>query len=96
MSSTKITILIAIVASAITVMMLSSFSSTPSNTPKKETAFDRIMRTGRTPSRPIRIAPSILSADFGRLAAEIYAQSGVYVTAQSIRSWVLAADRAAS
>lgn len=33
---------------------------------------------------------------FGRLAAEIYAQSGVYVTAQSIRSWVLAADLAAS
>ena len=27
---------------------------------------------------------------------EIYTQSGVYVTAQSIRSWVLAADRAAS
>ncbi len=46
MSSTKITILIAIIASVITVIMLSSFSPTPSNMPKKESAFDRIMRTG--------------------------------------------------
>lgn len=27
---------------------------------------------------------------FGRLAAEIYARSDVYVTAQTVRSWVLA------
>lgn len=33
---------------------------------------------------------------FGRLAAEIYARSEVYVTAQTVRSWVLAADKAAS
>lgn len=33
---------------------------------------------------------------YGRIAAEVYRATGTYVTAQTIRTWLIEAERAAS